>query len=279
MWTVLTATGIAGVFCLAFLATVFVSQRRLIYFPDTAYYKPADAGLTNVGEIVFAGSGGAGPQFIAWHSPAAPGKPTILYFHGNGGGLISRAERIRMFADAGFGVFLVSYRGYSGSKASPSEAANIADARRAYDHLITNGIAPRDIVAYGESLGTGVAVQLAAAQEVGAVVLEAPFTSLVDIGKEIYPFLPVGSLMLDRYDSKAHIGRIRAPLLILHGTAARTIPARFGRALFDAAPEPKELHLIANAGHSDIYAYGAFPLLQRFIEARRAVQGGAGGSP
>ncbi len=274
----MAAAAIAGALCLAVLAAVYLLQRQLIYFPDTAYYKPADAGLANVKEVVFADGRGA-PQFFAWHSPAAPGEPTILYFHGNGGGLITRAERIRMFAEAGLGVFLVSYRGYSGSKGSPSEAANVADAARAYDHLAAHGFEPRDIIAYGESLGTGVAVQLAAAREVGALVLEAPYTSLADIGKEIYPFLPVKTLMRDRYDSKEHISKIRAPLLILHGARDGVIPARFGRALFDAAPEPKELHLIANARHSDIYAYGAFPLLRRFIEARRTARGGAGGSP
>jgi fermentation-respiration switch protein FrsA (DUF1100 family) len=271
----MTAAAVAGALCLGALALIFFAQRQLIYFPDTTYYEPGDAGLSGVEQIVL--RAGDGAEALVWYAPAPPGGPTILYFHGNGGGLINRTERIRMFTGAGMGVFLMSYRGYSGGKGRPSEAANVSDAQAAYDQLIARGVSPRDIVAYGESLGTGVAVQLAAAREVGAVVLEAPYTSLVDMGKEVYPFLPVQALLLDRYDTKAHIAKIRAPLLILHGGQDSVVPARFGRALFDAAPQPKEMHLIANAGHSDIYAYGAFPLLQRFIEARRTAGGGAGG--
>jgi fermentation-respiration switch protein FrsA (DUF1100 family) len=273
----MTAVTILGALVLGALALVYLGQRRLVYFPDTTYYAPADAGLSGVEQIVIKPGGGA--EIQAWYAPAPPGGATILYFHGNAGGLINRAERIRMFASAGWGVFLMSYRGYSGGKGSPTEAANVADAQAAYDQLITRGVAPRDIVAYGESLGTGVAVQLAAVREVSAVALEAPYTSLVDIGREVYPFLPVRALMIDRYDSRTHIAKIRAPLLILHGTLDRIVPARFGRALFEAAPQPKQMHLIANAGHSDIYEYGAFPLLQRFIEASRTAGGGAGGRP
>jgi len=101
----------------------------------------------------------------------------------------------------------------------------------------------------------------------------------VDIGKEVYPFLPVATLMLDRYDSKAHIGKIRAPILIMHGSNDRIIPPRFGRALFEAAPDPKEMHVISGAGHSDLYVFGAFPLMQRFIETHVSARDGAGGRP
>lgn len=276
MRTMIYAAATLGLMVLALLAAVYFAQRRLIYFPDTALYWPHEAGLNNVWAVTT--KGGDGSEFITWHSPAAPGRPTLLYFHGNGGGLINRAERIRMFAKAGFGVHMMSYRGYSGGKGSPSEAANIHDALSAYGQLVRDvNVKPSDIVVYGESIGTGVAVQIAAEREVGAVVLEAPYTSLADIGKAVYPFLPVELLLRDRYDSKAHIAKIRAPLLIMHGTHDNVIPPNFGRALFDAAPNPKTLTLIANAGHSDIYAFGAFPVLERFIETHVGASTGTAG--
>jgi len=257
------AAVIAGLYLILALS-IYMFQRHLIYYPDAAYYTPADAGLSGVSEVKL--DTADGETLIAWYAPARPGQPTLIYFHGNAGNIKDRAPRLDRFSGAGYGVFLFSYRGYGGSTGTPSERALIADAKRAYDHLSEHGVQPADIIPYGESLGSGVAVQLAAEKKVGAVILDAPYPSLPAIGKRIYPFLPVETFMTDRFDSKRHIQQVNAPILILHGTEDTTIPIALGRELFEAAPEPKEMAVIQGAGHSDIYMFGAMEVLERFIE-------------
>jgi fermentation-respiration switch protein FrsA (DUF1100 family) len=244
--------------------SLFAFQRRLIYPVDPTRASPAEAGLDIVREITLKTPDGE--ELVAWYAPAQPGKPTLLYFHGNGGTLLVRADRIRRFLADGLGLLMPAYRGYSGSTGKPSEAALIADAQLAYDHLL--GLGPRAdrIVAYGESLGTGVAVQLAASRRVAAVVLDAPYSSLIDIARRHYGFIPVRTFLLDTFASIDHIGRIGAPLLVMHGAEDRVIPLDSGKTLFDAAKQPKEMVVLTGAGHSDIYAYGAMQVLRRFID-------------
>lgn len=244
---------------------LYFFQRRLIYFPDPAYTTPSEAALNGVREITL--DTPDGERLIGWFAAAAPEQPTFLYFHGNAGTLLDRAERVRRFAAQGYGVFMPAYRGYAGSTGEPSEKALIADANLAYDRLLELGTLPKDIIPYGESLGTGVAVQLAASRPVGALVLDAPYTSLSDVAKTLYPFIPVDRFMTDRFESKRHIASVKAPMLILHGTKDQTIPIAFGKALFDAAPEPKIFAPIEGAGHSDIYQFDALARLIAFLRA------------
>lgn len=263
MKTLLTTIAIgAGLYLLVGLA-LYTFQRRLIYYPDPTYLTPDQVGLTGVEEVKLKTPDGE--TLIAWWSRAAAGQPTLIYFHGNAGGLANRAPRVERFADAGLGVFMLAYRGYSGSTGQPTENALIADALLAYDYLRENGLQAQELVPYGESLGSGVAVQLAAQRSVGALVLDAPYTSLPDIGKRLYPFIPVERFMTDRFDSMAHISKVEAPILIMHGSNDVTIPLELGKTLFEAAPEPKEMAVIEGAGHSDIYMFGAMEHLQRFL--------------
>jgi fermentation-respiration switch protein FrsA (DUF1100 family) len=270
MTIILTVCGIVTAAYVAVSAAAYFFQRSLIYFPDPTHVMPAEEDLDGVDEAKL--STPDGETLIAWQAAARPGRPTILYFHGNGGDLSMRGPRIQRFASAGYGTFMLAYRGYSGSTGSPSERANIADAQLAYDHLRKSGLAARDIFVYGESLGSGVATQVAATREVGGLILDAPFTSVPDVGKLIYPFLPVDHFTIDRYESKRHIAGVKAPILILHGTEDGVIPIEMGRALFRLAPEPKEMVELKGAGHSDIYKYGAFEPLRRFIDRVRSSQ-------
>lgn len=272
MQTLLSIAVVLGGLYVTASLSLYLLQRRLIYFPNPAYYTPADEGLTNVREIKL--DTPDGERLIAWWSPAGQGQPTLLYFHGNAGTLVDASQRLKLYAGAGLGVFMPSYRGYSGSTGTPSERALVADALLAHDHLRNQGVAPGDIIPYGESLGSGVAVQLAAARPVGALILDAPFTSLPDVGKRLYPVMPVRTFMIDRFESKRHISGVKAPILILHGTKDTTIPIELGKALFEAAPEPKELAILEGAGHSDIYLFGAFPRIRAFIyKYRRQADG------
>ena len=245
----------------------FVMQRRLMYFPDPTRVAPAAFALAGIEERELKAADGA--VLIAWYGRAAPGQPTLLYFHGNAGNLASRSERVRKYADRGIGIFMLSYRGYSGSTGSPSERANVADAKLAYDALIDEGVEPEDIILYGESLGSGVAVQLAAENPVGGLILDAPYTSIVDVAAKAYPFLPVRGFIFDRYDTVRHLKGINAPLLVLHGEDDEVIPVDMGRAVYDAAKGLKEIVTFPGAGHTDHQLFGSYEEVFRWIDDLR----------
>lgn len=267
MKTMAFGAGLLAVYALVVFGAWY-SQRRLMYFPDPARLPPSSLGLANVSETVLTAPDGA--TLVTWTAIPRPGMPTLLYFHGNAGNLTNRADRARRYTDAGFGLAMLSYRGYGGSTGSPSEANNLADARLAYDRLTAQGLQPRDIVLYGESLGTGVAVQLAAEKPVGAVILDAPFTSMVEMAALAYPFIPARRLLIDRYESDRHIAKVQAPVLVLHGVRDRVIPVAMGRALFAMASEPKQLEIYPDGGHTDLDQHGAFTAVQRWLaEVRR----------
>ena len=256
---------VAGLYLLV-AVSLFTFQRRLIYPVDPVRNSPTEAGLDVVREVTLTAEDGT--ELVAWYAPAQPGRPTLLYFHGNGGRLLIRADRIRRFLADGLGVFMPAYRGYSGSGGKPSETALIGDARLAYDHLIGLGLRAERIVAYGESLGTGVAVQLAASRRTAGVVLDAPYSSLLDVAQRHYRYIPVKLFLLDTFASIDYIARIDAPLLVMHGSEDGVIPLDSAKMLFEAAKHPKQMVVLTGAGHSDIYAHGAMQVLRRFIDER-----------
>ena len=256
------------VFYAVAIAVMYFAQRRFIYFPDPTRTTPRAAGLPNVLERIIATPDGE--KIVAWYGTAAPGQPTLLYFHGNGGALEVRAERIAKYLDRGRGLFMMSYRGYSGSTGSPSEAVNVADAKLAYEALIEDGVSPDDIILYGELLGTGVAIEVAAEKKVAGVILDSPFTSIVERAAQLYPWLPVSLLLQDRYDSIRRIRDVHVPIFILHGEADDIVPVDMGRRLFQAANEPKEIQTLPGAGHADHYKFGSFEIINRWIDRLRA---------
>lgn len=241
----------------------WLGQRRLLYVPNATRTAPASLSLAGVTEVELPTPDGQ--RLVTWRVMPGPGKPTLLYFHGNAGNLASRAHRVRRYTEAGFGLLMLSYRGYGGSTGRPSEAHNLADARQAYDLLRAQGLSPRDIVLYGESLGSGVAVQLATEQPVGAVVLDAPYTSIVDVAVRAYPFLPVRPLLADRYESSRRIGRVKAPVLVLHGVRDQVIPVEMGRAMYAAANEPKRLEIFPEGQHTDLDEHGAVQVVSGWL--------------
>ncbi|MBS0242166.1 MAG: alpha/beta hydrolase [Proteobacteria bacterium] len=248
------AAGMAGALYALIVAVAWLGQRHLMYVPDATRVAPDKIGLKAHERIL---STPDGARLVTWSAPAREGFPTILYFHGNAGNLASRALLFSRYQAAGFGLLMMSWRGYSGSTGRPSEANNVADARLAYDVLRGDGIAADRIVLYGESLGTGVAVQIAAEKPVAAVILDAPYTSIVDVALLSYPYLPVRPLLLDRYETMSHIGRVRAPLLVIHGEKDRIIPVSMGKTVFAAANEPKKLILFPEGNHVDLDEHGA----------------------
>jgi uncharacterized protein len=243
-------------------AMLYFSQRSMMYFPETIHTSPAQAGLLEAEEISLTAADGV--RLVGWHVPPRDGRPVILYFHGNGGALRYRVERFRKLTKEGLGLVAVEYRGYAGSEGSPSEAGLFADAEAAYT-FAANRYRPEQIVPWGESLGTGVAVYLAAEKSVGRVILEAPFTSAAAVAAERYWFMPVRLLMKDQFRSDERIGNVTAPVLILHGTNDRVVPYAMGEQMFDLAKGNKHIVRFLEGGHEDLDQNGALHAVGRFL--------------
>lgn len=181
----------------------------------------------------------------------APGKDlATLYLHGNGGNITHRSHRVPAITAAGSALLLLDYRGYGKSQGTPGEAGLLRDAQAGYEFLLSRGIPPERIVLYGESLGTAVAVSLAAIRPPAGLVLEAPFTSARAVAARVLPI--IGPLLISGYDSLRKIMRVHVPLLILHGDQDEVIALEFGKRLFAAANEPKFFWQVHGAGHNNI---------------------------
>ena len=217
------AAGYIGLVVLLYLA-----QRSLMYFPDTRRLSPASLGL-QAEDVTLQSADGT--HLIAWHLPPREGLPVVIYFQGNGGGLDLRAERFKKLTAGGAGLLALNYRGYGGSEGKPDEAGIILDAKAAYDFAVARYGASR-IVLWGESLGTGVAVALAAEQPVARVILESPYTSIVDVAASIYWFVPVRLLLTDTFRSDERIAKVTVPVLVVHGERDTIVRIGFGERLY-----------------------------------------------
>jgi fermentation-respiration switch protein FrsA (DUF1100 family) len=253
---------VALVSYLGLVAIMYLAQRALMYFPYTVRMTPEEADFPQASEVGLNAADGV--RILAWVVPPKPGKPVILYLHGNGGSLAHRVSRFRKLIDDGTGLVALSYRGYGGSDGSPSEEGLIADGRAAYAFARSRFPDAR-IVLWGESLGTGIAVAIAGEKDVAAVILEAPFTSAADVAFSAYPFLPVSLLMKDQFRSDARIGRVKAPVLIMHGARDRIVPFHLGERLFAMANEPKQFVRFADGGHEDLDRYDHLKAARDFL--------------
>jgi fermentation-respiration switch protein FrsA (DUF1100 family) len=243
---------------------MYAFQRDLQYFPTRRDPAPNAVGLTGVTPVTLTTPDGK--TLVLWQSPASGDRPTILFLHGNAGEIADRADRLAFYQSRGFGTAFLSWRGYGGSSGRPTETGLLTDAKTAYDHLRRQGLPPDRIVLVGESLGTGPAVLTAAANPVGAVILEAPYSAAVDIARRAYPWAPVGLLMKDQYRSRDHIAAINAPLLILHGEADQVIPQGFGQRLFDLAREPKTFLSLGPVGHDALFSPATWEREVEFLD-------------
>jgi hypothetical protein len=243
----------------------YVFQQKLIYHPSGSAgpFRPADFHVPEMTAIELRTADGL--TLTAWYAASKQERPTMVYFHGNGGHIGWRGPKVRPYLDAGMGVLLLTYRGYSGNPGDPTEAGLYNDARAALSFLSDRGVMDGQLIFYGESLGTGVAVEMARGRQIAALVLEAPMTSIVDVGQSTFWFLPVRWLAKEQFASATKIGEILAPILFVHGEYDRIIPIRFGRELFTLASEPKTFETIADAGHNDLYDHGADRAVLAFL--------------
>jgi fermentation-respiration switch protein FrsA (DUF1100 family) len=247
------------------VALVYVGQRALQYFPERFRTAPAAAGLPDAEEVTLQTVDGE--KVIVWHVPPRGEKPVVLYFHGNGGSLAWRAERFRALAADGMGLVALSYRGYGGSSGRPTEIGLIEDGYAAHAFAAARYPVSR-IALWGESLGSGVAIALAAEKPVGRIVLESPFTSIADIAAQIYWFLPVRWLIKDPFRSDLRVGKVTAPVLILHGEHDRVVPIALGERLYALIASPKRFVRYSSGGHNDLGAHGALDAAKEFLAAK-----------
>jgi uncharacterized protein len=245
------------------LAGLAAFQRRFLYFPDRRLTHPAEAGMTGVEELRLMTNDGE--TLIAWHVPPSEGHPFILYFHGNGGALADRVPRFRMFAASGYGLLAISYRGYGGSTGSPTQIGLMRDGEAAYREARARGYNGDRIILMGESLGTGVAIALAAAHEAAALVLDSPYLSAVDVAAAHYRVFPVRWLMLDQFRSDLAIRDVHIPVLIVHGDNDGIIPINSAKRLFELANEPKIFMSVSGGGHLVLGLAEVFPRVREWI--------------
>ena len=228
------------------VAGLYAGQRRLLFRCDAGEVDPATLGLN--AEVLRLKTED-GESLLAWRILPAPGRPVILYFHGNSGGIDLRIERFHAIAKAGMGLIAIEYRGYASSTGSPTERGLKLDGEAAYGAAIESGIKPERIVPLGESLGSGVAVALAARHKVGALVVDSAFSSIAEVAAAAYWFVPARALIRDPFRNDLLIGSVTAPILMAHGTSDRVVPIRFGEKLFALANPPKAFWRVEGAGH------------------------------
>jgi fermentation-respiration switch protein FrsA (DUF1100 family) len=243
-------------------ALLYVKQRSLMYFPETVHTTPAQAGLPEAEEVPLTASDGV--HITAWYVKPQDNKPVIVYFHGNGGALRYRVARFKKLIGSGIGLVALEYRGYGGNPGSPSERGLIADGEAAYAFAAAR-YPVKQIVLWGESLGSGVAVAVAAKEPVGRLILEAPFTSAAAVASLRYWYMPVRLLMKDQFHSDRRIGKVTAPLLILHGVHDHVVPYAMGERMFELANKPKHIVRFLDGGHENLDASGALFAVAQFL--------------
>ncbi len=238
------------------------NEMAMIYPFDATYASPLEAGEPRLTETRFTTPDNE--ELIVWRAVARANRATILYFPGNAGGLKNRATRFSRLIDRGYGVIAVAYRGSSGSSGRPDEALLTADAL-----ALVRSETAHPLVLYGESLGTAIAIKLAAAGYGDALVLEAPFTSIEDLVKAQFPTESLAGLVTQKWDSGSAIGGITHPLLVIHGIHDRVVPFAMGQRLFFLAPSKDKSFLeIADRGHQGLWTTEMQRKLYAFLEAR-----------
>lgn len=248
------------------VAIIIITQRNFLYFPfgDNRPNIHLSGGMdvitvTTEDEL----------ELEAWYAAPKDGKPLIIMFHGNGQNIAVRPPKVAYFREQGYGVLLAEYRGYGGNPGKTTEEGVYKDGRAYINWAINEQNTPADnIILYGESLGSGVAVQMATEYNAKAVLLDVPFDSTLAVAKRNFFFIPfMEYLMWDQYRSDLKIGKIKAPVFVGLAGLDIVVPNRFGKALFEKANEPKQFKMYPNAGHMDLHHHGFPQDALKFIES------------
>lgn len=252
------------------LVVTYLNQRSLMYVPYQIFPNPALIGVGDMQEISVVTKDQIKLRAL-YRAPALSDKPVIVQFHGNGGSIAIRGDRARYYIDHGFGYMLAEYRGYAGNPGKPSERGLYEDARAYIQWLMKDqGLAQNRIVLYGESLGTGIAAQMALEfPNIRALVLEAPYTSMQSLAQSHMFWLPAYWLVKDRYSNIDKVGQIKAPILVLHGQKDSVVPFHHGAAVFQKIKSEKRFEIFTAGNHVDLYSHGAGEKVRDFLAAHQ----------
>ena len=250
---------------ISLLIIIFIFQRSLMYFPikekiSKSFYKNTQLNLININT-----SDGLILKSLYKKSEENINK-TILVFHGNAGHIGHRVKKFKPFIEKGYGLLLLEYRGYGENKGKPSKLGLYKDGEAAINYLINQKIKTKNIVVYGESLGTAIATKLSTNYSFNMTILEAPFTSVADVAQKRYWIFPAKYLVLDDFDILGIIKKIKSPLLILHGYKDYVINIMFGKKIFEAAPNPKKALFIQNAGHNNLFEFNLVNKILNYLK-------------
>ncbi len=257
---------------LAFLATylfvlisTYVFQRNLLYHPKENNYF-GDQLIVPIETVKIKTSDGI--ELLSWfHNKNLIKYKTILFLHGNAGSLENRIHKINHFKDMNINFLLIAWRGFNGNKGKPTESGLYEDAKSAVRWLKLKGITEENIIIYGESLGTGVATEIAQNKNFAGIILESPFTSMIDAGKDKYPYLPVRLMLKDKYESDKKIKNIKSPVLIMHGKIDNIVPFDMGKKMYELANEPKFYYFSEYDDHMMEYKESLLKALKDFINS------------
>ena len=249
------------------VALLYLFQRNILFVPGKSIPIIANSLVPEMIEVFLETDDGL--ELRSWFFKGAEDKPIIIYFQGNAGTIFDRDYKARQFIDHGYSLLFVGYRGYGGNPGTPNEKGFLLDSKAAINFVQTEKFNQNDIVLYGESLGSGVAINLAREVDVGAVILEAPYASITKVASERYWFVPVRYLLKDKFDSISKVNSLTAPLLIIHGDQDEVIGLQHGKRLFTKASEPKDMHIFEGANHGNLFEHDAIKAVDSFIKSHR----------
>lgn len=261
--TLIGLAAVAGIAYCGVVGYLYLNQTRMEYVPPPPGEEIPDITGLAIQDVRIRTPDGE--TIEAWYEPPQPGRPVMLFLHGNGSSLAMGKWRYIRMHKQGVGYLAIAYRGYSGSTGKLSEKGLLIDGVAGYDWLKAKGFKDSDIVVHGHSLGTGVATWVATQRPARALVLEAPFTAASDVGAEQYPWVPVELLMRDKYMSRKRIRDVHMPVLIAHGTKDQVIPFHQGERLFALANEPKTFVRMEGSGHNTLVRDGLYDHIWTFL--------------
>jgi len=255
-------------FYVLLVIVVFFFQRNLMYHPSVNSYLKDN--LTNepneIQKVKIITKDKI--ELTGWfYFSNAEDYKTILFLHGNAGSLENRTYKLNHFKDLNLNFLIIAWRGFSGNSGKPNEKGLYEDAESAVSWLKAKGIKEKNIILYGESLGTGVAVEIAQNKNYGGIILESPFTSMVDLGKKYYPFFPVKFLLKDKFESYKKISKIKIPVFIMHGKVDKIVPYDMGQKIYELANKPKYFYSQEYGDHMVEYDEKLLLALKQFIKS------------
>ena len=250
---------------ISILLILFFFQRNLLYHPSENNYS-GDKLTASIEKVKIKTQDNI--DLLGWyHKKNSNNYKTILFLHGNAGSLENRIHKLNHFGSMNINFLVIAWRGFSGNNGEPTEKGLYEDSRSAIFWLKKQGIVEKDIVVYGESLGTGVATEIAQNNNYAGVILESPFTSMIDAAKNKYPFFPIKFLLKDKYENDKKIKKIKSPILIMHGQVDKIVPFWMGEKIYNMANKPKYSYFTKHDNHMMEYDKNLLIVLKKFIES------------